>query len=92
MRKKYANKSKPAQIFHKYTGYIVMGTCALIILVAWLYFDSQQMFFENWTCLSITKLALNFNAHERLTEIEHERFHEVLEGCFNDNQFFRFEH
>ena len=80
------------QFFHKNTGYIVMSVCAVIVAVAWFYFQSGQMFFENWTCLSITKLALNFNAHEMLTEIEHVRFHEILDVCFNDEQFFRFEH
>jgi len=92
MRKKYAKKSKSAQFFHKNTGFIVMGIFALVIVIIWFYFDSQQMFFDNWSCLNITKLALNFNAHERLTEIEHERFDEILESCFDDKQFFRFDH
>lgn len=92
MRKKYANKSQPMKFFHMYTGYIVLATCIAIVVPIWFYFQTNQMFFENFTCLSIVKLALNPLAHESLNEVEHTRFHEILEVCFDDKQFFEFEH
>jgi len=75
-----------------YTGYIVLTVSAVSLFLVWFYFSNSQMFFENFTCLSITKLALNPLAHESLNQAEHIRFHEILETCFQDDQFFRFEH
>jgi len=80
------------RFFHMYTGYIVMVIILSASAVSWLYYDTQTVFFENWSCLNIMKLALNFNAHEQLTEIVHERFHVVLNDCFVNEKFFRFEH
>jgi len=80
------------KFFHMYTGYIVIASVMSIIAITWLYYETSQMFFENFTCLSIVKLALNALAHESLNPAEHIKFHEILQICFNDEQFFEFEH
>lgn len=80
------------RFFHMYTGYIVTVIAVIIIATTWFYFYTSQMYFENFTCLSIVKLALNALAHESLNPVEHVKFHEILQACFNDEQFFEFEH
>jgi len=74
----------------KYIGAIIFGITALFVI--WLYDQGPQAFFEEWSCINIVKLTLNFNVHERLTEFEDLRLHEILDGCFDKEEFMRFEH
>jgi len=84
-----ANK-KPRQIFIKYIGFIILITG--ILFTIWYFINGPEVFFEDFSCLSIVKLSLNHLAHKSLSETEHIRFHEMLQTCFDDKQFLKFEH
>jgi len=86
LRKKYANKSRGAQIFHRYTGFIIMGIFTAIIATAWIYYDSTLYYFEKWQCPKVTDFAKT-DGHLLMTDDEHQRFHESLQICFDSVQF-----
>ena len=86
MRDKYANKSPAMRFFHRYTGYITVAIFLGIVIPAWLYYDSTQFFFEGWDCGTINQYLLTgndfgFTPHDKLTEDEHIRIHEIYEQC-----------
>ena len=81
MRDKYANKSLPMQIFHRYTGVIVVSVFLAIVIPIYYYYDSQQFFFESWSCEMVDQsLKKNFE-YSQLSEQELERFKEIVTEC-----------
>jgi len=63
-----------------------MIICISILVFTWFYFEDQRTFFDNWTCPKITDYAKT-DEHLDLTNSEHLRFHEYLQGCFASHQF-----
>jgi len=92
MRDKYTNKTPVMRFFHKYTGFIICGIAIAIIGPIWYLYDEQSFYFENWSCIDVIKISLNFSSHELLTMTEHVRYHEILKQCFDDEMFIEFEH
>lgn len=76
MRKKYENKTTFGRIFHKYTGFIIMGVFLSIAVPSWIIYDSNQVFFESWPCASIDGMDIT-----KLTDIELIRYHEIVSEC-----------
>ena len=75
---KYGTKSPKMQFFHKYTGAIVLGFIAISVILVWGYWDSEKVFFENWSCNDI----LSVNSFDTMTEKELQRYHEIVStGC-----------
>ena len=79
-RDKYSKLSKPKQIFHRYTGYIVMGALLCMVVLVWFWYDSQLVFFENYTCDSIFQMNTP-EGKENFTEKESLRFFDILMSC-----------
>jgi len=83
---KYATKSRPMRFFHRYTGYIVMSIFLAIMFSIYFYYDSTLYYFEKWLCPEITGFAKT-DGHLSMIEDEHMKFHEILQGCFDSEQF-----
>ena len=79
-RDKYSKLSKPKQIFHRYTGVIVIGVFLCLCVIGWYYYDSQLVFFENYTCESIFQMNTP-EGKENLTAKEQSRFLDILMSC-----------
>lgn len=74
---KYQNKTPLMRFLHKYTGLIIMGVIVLIVGVSYLYYQSEQVFFENWPCSSF----ISMEVEPSFTDKEIKRFHEILDEC-----------
>ena len=79
-RDKYSKLSKPKQIFHRYTGVIVIGVFLCMAVLVWYWYDSQLVFFENYTCESIFQMNTP-EGKENLTAKEQSRFLDILMSC-----------
>ena len=82
MRDRYANKSLPLRIFHKYTGFIVVSIIITIVAIAWWSYESEAVFFESWSCNQILSMRLDV-----LDAKEYLRYEEIKAECLEDSQF-----
>ena len=83
---KYGNKSPLMKILHKYTGFIVVGVILAIAIPLFLQYESEQFFFEKWSCSMINQYRVGVIAPDRppytdLTEKELERFDDIWSEC-----------
>ena len=78
MRDKYAGKSLPAKIFHKYTGFITVGIVLSIVAVSWYWYESETVFFENWSCNAVMSMPL-----DGLSPKEFNRYQEIKAECLD---------
>ena len=76
---KYAKKSPKMRFFHKYTGSIVLGILITVILLVWVYNESQAVFFEGWQCNDIVTLI-----GDELTPKENIRLNEIVAECIKE--------
>jgi hypothetical protein len=87
MKDKYKNLPLPLQIFHNYTGYIMVVIGLLTIASVFLLYADSLPFFESWSCGQIREYNLGKldsygdPKHFELTESEHLRFHQILDEC-----------
>jgi ABC-type phosphate transport system permease subunit len=89
VKDKYKDKSLPMQIFHTYTGYIVVIVVLLTIASGFYLYSESLPFFESWSCGQIRDFLLNDNQygnpdnkkHMDLTEAEHNRLHQIYAEC-----------
>ena len=79
-RDKYSNKSPGMRIFHRYTGFIVIGVFLCLCVIGWYWYDSQLVFFENYACESIFQMNTP-EGKENLTAKEQSRFFDILMSC-----------
>ncbi len=77
--KKYEGKSKPARIFHKYTGIIMLSLAGIVILIAWNYMESEEYYFEDYSCPEIIQLY-----DEEMTPHEYLTYDKIVKECISE--------
>ena len=76
---KYANKSLPMRVFHKYTGFIVISCLIVGGYIAFTMYDEEKVFFENFSCYDM--VLYSEMSLDNLTEDELVRWNELLVEC-----------
>ena len=74
---KYSTKTPKMQFLHKYTGAIILGFVAIMVIIGWNYIESEKVFFENWPCNSI----LGMTGVLELSDKELARYNEIILEC-----------
>ena len=92
MRDKYANKSAPVRFFHKYTGFIVASVAIVMIAYFWNDYESNQEFFESWSCAKINEYVLldhsfGFTSYKELDDEQGAKLGEILKECKIQGEF-----
>ena len=75
------------RFIHKNTGYLVVGSVAIILLIIFNNSVNNQVFFEKWPCYAIEDYSVNGSKHfpkEGLTEEQSNRFNVILKECQNE--------
>jgi hypothetical protein len=83
---KYGNKSPFMKIIHRYTGVIVLGIILAALIPLLLLMQSEQMFFERWSCSLINQYKVgvivpNLPKYVDLTGEELEKFEIIWSQC-----------
>jgi len=56
---KYGSKSPFMKVIHRYTGVIVVGIILAVLIPVFLLVQSEQMFFEKWSCSMINQYKVD---------------------------------
>ena len=91
MRKKYENKSFVMKMFHKYTGFIVMGIIAAIAVPIYLDYETNKEFFHSFSCQDVYDYMMGasfgYTPHNELTEEQHMKLHKIYDNCLTNEKF-----
>ena len=81
-RDKYANKKGLDKFFHKYTGLILFTSISLVIVGSIIYTETQEFFFEDYTCPEIVRMVGEDRSF--MSPPENIRFEELVKECTNE--------
>lgn len=86
MMEKYGNKSPFMKFVHRYTGFIVLGVILAAAIPLILLAQSEQEFFEKWSCNMINQYRVGVIAPDRppyvdLTEEQKQKFDIIWSEC-----------
>tara|TARA_B100000470_G_scaffold172260_1_gene136583 strand:- start:897 stop:1166 length:270 start_codon:yes stop_codon:yes gene_type:complete len=81
MRKKYADKPPVARFFHKYTGFIVMGSILAIAGMSYLWYDSTLEFYDRFTCSDVKIFSEKKDLMEELNPKQISDINQIITEC-----------
>ena len=83
---KYGSKSPFMKVIHRYTGVIVVGIILAVLIPVFLLVQSEQMFFEKWSCSMINQYKVgviipDLPKYAELNGEELEKFDVIWREC-----------
>lgn len=78
---------------YKYSGFITVGSGAILLLVLLFYQQDSVVFFNNWSCETLINYVNGIDipdrmiSHDELPATEHNTLHQFLDECEKYNRF-----